>query len=41
MFERVKRFFSEVNSEGQRIENNLREVKDQYRSNDDSSYMQF
>ncbi|TDO84635.1 hypothetical protein DFR79_12046 [Halanaerobium saccharolyticum] len=41
MFEKVKRFFNEVNSEGQRIENNLREVKDQYRNNENSSYMQF
>ncbi|MGP3778117.1 hypothetical protein ACTWKD_04715 [Halanaerobium saccharolyticum] len=40
MFETVKRFFEEVSSEGQRIENNLRKVKDEYR-NDSSSYMNF
>ena len=41
MLKRVKRFLNEVSSEGQRIENNLREVKDQYRNNNNSSYMQF
>ena len=40
MLKTVKRFFNEVSSEGQRIENNLREVKDQYR-NKNNSYMQF
>ncbi|MFP4199570.1 MULTISPECIES: hypothetical protein [Halanaerobium] len=41
MFKRVIRFFDEVSSEGQRIENNLREVKEQYRNENTSSYMQF
>jgi hypothetical protein len=40
MFKTVKRFFEEVSSEGQRIENNLRKAKDEYR-NDSSSYMNF
>lgn len=40
MLKQMMRFFNEVSSEGQRIENNLREVKEEYR-NDDINYMNF
>ena len=40
MFKTLKRFFNEVSSEGQRIENNLRKAKEEYR-NENSSYMNF
>lgn len=41
MFNKIINFFDEVSTEGRRIENNLRQVKDQYDNQDTSTFMQY
>ncbi|WP_268762629.1 hypothetical protein [Halanaerobium kushneri] len=41
MLKRVIKFFNEVSTEGRRIENNLRQVKNQYDNQDTSTFMQY
>jgi len=41
MFKRIINFFDELSTEGRRIENNLREVKNQYDNQDTSTFMQY